>query len=908
MLTWLSTAAYPFRKHFAAGWALLAVVMLAVVALSPPSLDAEIVNAPNSESARATQQLRRLNANSVFVIGVVNAKPTDKAALQDAREAVQDIAKIDGVFAAYSYADTPVDMFVADDKSSFLVVAVLDGTLEHERTLETSQAVADRLQTVNGGDTDVGGDAHSVTEIIHIAEKDAGRSELISAPLALIILILVLGGVRVGIVPLLAAGTSIITTIALFNLWETTTGLSQFAMNVTSLFGIGLGIDYGLLIIARFREELAAGHGPDAAAHNTVLSAGRTVLFSSMTVAISMAGLLLMGDVQNASFAIAGITVALSVALISVVFIPPTLTLLINYIKPKAESSDTGVFSKIASFVQGRPAAIAVAVTVACVAMASPMFGMRTMLVGERFLPENSGVRISTEALQEHYPHLTANPVAVVANTFNDDPKVAKFIAEVVKMDGVKSVEVRPNLNGSKIPVVIEIVPEADGQSDAAMDIVRSVRGMESGFDFEVGGRAAQLIDTKALLSERVPLAVGWVVLATFVLLFLMTGSLFVPLKAVAMNCLALAATFGLVVWVFQDGNMASLLGLSVPGYIEIYAPIQVAMFAFGLSMDYEVFLITRIKEVYDRTGDNASAISEAIQKTGSVITAAAALICVVFFGAMMGDLVSLSQFGFALLVAVLLDATVIRMFMVPATMTLMGDLNWWAPAPLKKVHDRFGLSETVHSALIPPPASAEREPVHPATIEPNRPVVIHRPTSSRQPTPSIFPVAPDGTVIGTALPSPATPQPATTAAAAAASLDDIDWDDWDEMDDIFGLSDWAPDDSDQGLVEWFRSGAPEPPAAALPQTPRDTAVTSTSTGTATLRRLRFVPAIGWDDLPSGAMEGISSLASAVSQRCGGTEFSIVVTPINDKVSDVSVDSGGDMTHIGQMLTEQGGN
>jgi RND superfamily putative drug exporter len=299
----------------------------------------------------------------------------------------------------------------------------------------------------------------------------------------------------------------------------------------------------------------------------------------------------------------------------------------------------------------------------------------------------------------------------VLADIDTDSSTATSSLARIRTMDGVAAAELWPHAADGT--TVIEVVPEGTSQGDTAQRLVHELRAGRDdlGFTLQVGGVAAALIDTKDHIAARIPVAFGIIGLATFVLLFLMTGSVVVPLKAIVMNILSLGATFGALVWGFQEGHLGGLLGFDRIGSIDLFMPVMVFIFAFGLSMDYEVFLLARIKEIYDETGDNDYAVAHGLQRTGGIVTAAALLIVFVFAGFAMGEVLGIKMLGFGLGLAVIVDATIVRTVLVPATMKLLGDRNWWAPAPLRKLHYRFGLQEAPSAPQAQPQPQVEVEP-----------------------------------------------------------------------------------------------------------------------------------------------------------------------------------------------------
>ncbi|HET9556268.1 MAG TPA: MMPL family transporter, partial [Actinomycetota bacterium] len=324
---------------------------------------------------------------------------------------------------------------------------------------------------------------------------------------------------------------------------------------------------------------------------------------------------------------------------------------------------------------------------------------------GLESLPRSSESRQLFETVEARFQDGGTDPVVVVVESVPGSPLVADFLRRVEGLPGVARVEPRP----APPPLtVLDVIPEGTSEGPVATGLVERIRDLERPAAAGVTGPAAFLVDYRDSLTGRLPYALGLIGLATFALLFLMTGSVVVPVKAIVMNVLSLGASFGALVWVFQDGHLSGLLGFDPPGMVDITIPILIFVFVFGLSMDYEVFLLSRIKEAWDQTGDNDRAVALGLQRTGRIVTSAAALIVIVFLGFAAGELLTIKMVGLGMAIAVVLDATVVRMLLVPATMKLMGRWNWWAPPSLRRLHDRFGLVEQAP----PPPRAAEQERV----------------------------------------------------------------------------------------------------------------------------------------------------------------------------------------------------
>jgi RND superfamily putative drug exporter len=358
-----------------------------------------------------------------------------------------------------------------------------------------------------------------------------------------------------------------------------------------------------------------------------------------------------------------------------------------------------GVFVRLARRVQRRPVLAAAGVSALLLAAALPFLHASYGLGDPRTLPQGSESRQVALALYNEFPSLRADPVTVVAKLPASDPRIAVYAATISRLPGAGAVSLEPGLNGNVS--AIDVIPAGTAQGSTARHLVTELRQHRPAFRTWVTGQEAFLTDFNTTIAQRLPYALAIIALATFALLFLMTGSVLIPVKALVMNSLSLGATFGALVWVFQDGHLSSLLGFTAFGAIEAWIPVIVFAFAFGLSMDYEVFLLSRIKECHDECGDTNNAVANGLQRSGKIITSAAFLVIIVFLGFASGKTLGIKEFGLAMAIAVAVDATLVRCVLVPATMTLLGRANWWAPAPLRRLHRRLGLHEV---------------PAHPAT------------------------------------------------------------------------------------------------------------------------------------------------------------------------------------------------
>jgi RND superfamily putative drug exporter len=435
-------------------------------------------------------------------------------------------------------------------------------------------------------------------------------------------------------------------------------------------------------------------------------TAGRTVAFSALTVAISIAGLLLFRPDILRAFGAAGVAVILIAVATALTLVPAMLALFgRRLVRPGvvsripvlravlAHTSDVqaeeGMFSRLAERVQRRPWTVLGGVLVLLGVLSLPLGHLQLRNSTIELLPAGSDQRDYVEALTADYPASAAPTVLALAETSLDE--ATTWAADLAALDGVESVD-PPAVLGSRVLLGLRTTAD-DAGGQEAQDVVHAIRALDPGFPTWVTGQAAGQIDFVEALADRAPWAAGIVVVATFVLLFLMTGSVVIPVKALLTNIISLAASLGVLVWAFQDGNLSGVLGFVSTGGIETYVVALVIAFAFGLAMDYEVFLLSRIAELHDAGHSDADSVRLGLQRSGRIITSAATIIVVVFAGFVVGELLVIKEVGFSLAVAVIIDATLVRLLLVPATMTLLGRWNWWAPRPLRRVHERLAIT-----------------------------------------------------------------------------------------------------------------------------------------------------------------------------------------------------------------------
>jgi RND superfamily putative drug exporter len=526
---------------------------------------------------------------------------------------------------------------------------------------------------------------------------------------------------------------SVLGTFLSLHLLHGVTDVSVYSVNLATSLGLGLGIDYSLFIVTRFREELRNGHEVPGAVREAMRTAGRTVLFSAITVALSLATLLVFPLFFLKSFAYAGVSAVLFALVGALVVLPAALAALgerVNSLDlrrplrralrlqpPRVKSLDEGLWHRIAVTVMKRPVGVGTAVVVVLLIVGAPFRSVVFSLPDDRVLPRSAGAQEVSQTLRDHFPGKESFALPIVL-----DPKPTSPAAYAIALSQVRGVErvdastgryVRGHRVAPGIPSYtnsfatrLSVVPGVEPFGPDGEALVDRLRQVPAPSSVLIGGSAAQLTDTEAALRHKLPLALGLLLVATFVLLFLFTGSVVIPIKALLLNVLSLSATFGMMVWVFQQGHLTGLIGDPiVTGALDTTTPILMFCVLFGLSMDYEVFLLSRIKEEYDLTGDNQRAVAVGLERTGALVTAAAGLLALVFLSFVTSSISFIKLLGLGTALAVLVDATLIRGALVPAFMRLMGTANWLAPAPLRRLHARVGLAEA-HSAQAP-----EKEP-----------------------------------------------------------------------------------------------------------------------------------------------------------------------------------------------------
>lgn len=738
------------------GWIILAA-LAAALAMTPilgdplfKKLETGEPGVPGSQSLQVSDLLRSSAGGStttLLVDGVDLADPAALASLNSVLDPARaELTGTDGVSAVVDplvVADPSLDprlaALVSTDADAFVMRVTLDGSLEGDAADEADSAVEATLLTLGeelleqdlATQTTVSSNGIIIRAVNHQMEQDLIRGELVALPISLLIMVLVFGGALAASMPIVGALASIAAGLGSIMGLSYVMDLDSVVINVVTVLGLGLSIDYGLLMVSRFREELKrlvetedrletagipvgrrrrGGRRRDPlvveAVRTTISTAGRTVCFSALTIAISVLGLAAFPADLLKALGIAGAIIVV-LALATAISLVPALLVLSGrrFLKPSIltrvpllrsivgklgdVAPDEGVFSRLTGWVQRRPWLVLVASLATLVVLASPVLGLQLRNSGIDILPKNSEQYGFLETIDSRFPALGSSDVWVVATGAQSEAELAEAAELLLTVDHVASVDPAFDLGDGNALLGARLDVEDAGGSEAVA-AVHDIRALD--LDVLVGGQAAGQIDFGQSLIDGLPLAGGLVVLATFVLLFLMTGSILVPLKALITNVLSIAASLGITTWLFQEGHLGSVLGFEAAGGLESYIVAVVVAFGFGLAMDYEVFLLSRIKELYDSGVSNNDAVRLGLQRSGRIITSAALVIIVVFAGFATSSLLPIKEVGVALALAVALDATLVRMLLVPATMTVLGDANWWAPRWLKPIASRFAI------------------------------------------------------------------------------------------------------------------------------------------------------------------------------------------------------------------------
>ena len=668
--------------------ALLFVVVGVIGGPAPGSFGASnAFDDPGSQATRAREQIERATgeAASAGVIALVRAPRSSAEVALVART-----LRADPGIARVSLPPTSgPSAAVSRDGRQVLVAATL-------RAGASDDGVVKRLHNAFAGDHTValGGTAVAGQQTGAQATSSLAIAELIAFPLLALLSVAVFRGVA-ALLPVAIGGFSVLGAFAVLRAINSVLSLSPFALNLVIGLGLGLAIDYSLFCVSRFREELGRGADVSVAVRRTMQTAGRTVLFSAVTVAAAMACLTVFPQRFLVSMGLGGLVVALVSAGATVVFLPALFVLMgrrLGKVKPGPEGS--GRWYRLARAVMRRPGVVAALTAVALLLVATPSLGIRWSGIDASVLPAGQSARTVSDAIARDFPGADSTPVILALSApTHAGPAIDSYAAGLQRMSGVYHVSAPRKL--SRDTWEVDIDARGTPITQRSQNLVTAIRAQPAPYRVAVGGATAALIDQHAATSRALPIAITLLVMLTVSILWLMTGSVVLPVKALLMNLLTTAATAGILVLIFQDGNLTGPLGFTKPDGIEQTDFLVLVAIVFGLSTDYGVFLLTRIKEAHDGGLANADAVAVGLQRTGAIVTAAALLLAVALGAFVTSQLVFLKELGVGAAIAVLIDAFVVRGLLVPALMGLLGSANWWSPRLLRRLHDRLGVTES---------------------------------------------------------------------------------------------------------------------------------------------------------------------------------------------------------------------
>jgi uncharacterized membrane protein YdfJ with MMPL/SSD domain len=659
---------------------------------------------PATETVKAKEQLKDAGLRVPGVQMVLADAPVKEASTRRRVAALerQLLARGD-VDSVSTYYNTHLRDFVSRDGDSTYLAVTLRPT-DDKQWQQAGSDIAERFGDRPG--ITVGGAAVAQEQVNKQVEEDLRRAEMLAFPLLFLLSFLFFRSLVASLLPVMIGLLAIVGTFLVLRVASDFGSISIFALNLTTGLGLGLAIDYSLFIVSRYREEIAKD-GPGLAAMRRVLAtAGRTVFFSSLTVAAALASLLVFPQRFLYSMGLGGSLVVLLAALISLTVLPAVLTLLgtrINALSPRflrrrAEADtrpdEKGFWYRLSRFVMRRPLPIATLSAAFLIVLGLPFFNIKFNTVDATVLPKSASARQVYDTFGAEFPPYREAPIWVSVKGARP-PQTAALAAEVRRTPGVAAVYPPQRLREGV--TAIEAIATSPFTSDASQATVKRIRALAPplGATALVGGASADFVDFQSSLERHLPIAFAIIVIATLVILFLMTGSVVLPIKSLIMNVLNLSAVFGLLVLIFQEGRLESLLDYTSSGAIEQAMPILLFAVAFGLSTDYAVFLLSRIKEARDNGASDSECVAIGLERTGRIVTAAALLFAVAIGAFATSKIIFIKQNGVGTALAVLIDASIIRALLVPSLMELLGKWNWWAPAPLRRLHERFGISET---------------------------------------------------------------------------------------------------------------------------------------------------------------------------------------------------------------------
>ncbi|HEX6713462.1 MAG TPA: MMPL family transporter [Thermoleophilaceae bacterium] len=673
---------------------------------------------PGTQSVQTTDRFEAAAHRKIDpgVVAIVSAGDVRSPAVQQRVEQVaRQLRAEPDVARAVSFYGTHDPAMVSRDKRSTYVVAYFKPRSD-KRLEDAAQQIEDRF--AGQRDVRLGGEQIADVQANTQVGNDLARAELLAFPLIFLLSLLFFRSLVAGLLPPLIGGVAIVATFFVLRIVAGFADLSVFALNLVTGLGLGLAIDYSLFMVSRYREEAEkSGFGLETL-RRTLETAGRTILFSSLTIAAAVASLAIFPQRFLFSMGIAGAIVALVAATLALLVLPALLTVLgprVNALAPgrlrlaaarDARPAQSGAWYRLSRFVMRRPGRVAALSAAFLIALGIPFTGIKFVSVTANVLPHSASARQVDDALARDFPPNRTSPVEVVVGAPANSRQVRALAARISRLPDVSAVS--PAQSAGANNALLAVASEQRPLSGATKKLVRNIRAIDTPVYIGVAGETAAFLDLEHSLGAHLPAVLAVIVVATLIVLFLFTGSVVLPFKAVLMNMLSLSAVLGILVLIFQDGRLEGLLSYSSQGALDATQPIFLAAVAFGLATDYGVFLLSRIKEARDRGASDSEAVAIGLERTGRIVTAAAVLFAVAIGAFATSKLVFIKELGLGTALAVLIDASIIRALLVPSLMKLLGSWNWWAPKPLRRLHDRIGLRESgPHAIPTPGPSRA---------------------------------------------------------------------------------------------------------------------------------------------------------------------------------------------------------
>jgi len=682
------------RKGVLAGFIVATIAAGVIGSLVFARLEGGGYSDPNSDSYKAAEYLTdTFKVKDPAIIFIIDAGKSvaDPAVAAEVAPIEAELRNRPGVESTLSYwsAGGAKQLVSSDGNAAYLFIYGTDADLT------SLDKLASELQKKYDGEVGnlriyVGGFSTFNNAINERISSDLKFAEAISIPLTFIFLLFVFGGLIASAMPVVVAISAILGAFVILYLISLATGVSIFALNLITGLGMGLGIDYSLLMVNRFREELKSGKSVEEAVAQTVKTAGRTVFFSGITVMISLASLMFFPQMFLKSFGYGGVAVVAIAIVGALIPLPAILALLGTKIdkfvvrKSAITPKEDGRWAHTARFVMKRPVAVVFLSLLILGTIASPIKDIVFSQVDTRVLPASDKAAIAAQVGLDKFPGEQANPIEIIVpNGASKMVAINSFVSDLANVPGVMNIGA-PETVGTDVRIAA--IHNMGARTPAAEKMITEIRALNVPEGTLVGGVAADYADSQIGIAKTLPLALGWIAIGTLILLFMFTGSIILPIKAVILNLLSLSATLGAMTWIFIGDNFTWLVGsFTNTGSIDTSIVILIAVVAFGLSMDYEVFLLSRIKEEHDAGHSNIESVALGLQKSARIITAAAVILSVVFAIFMTSGVTSIKTMGFGVAFAILLDATLVRALLVPALMRLFGERNWWAPKALKR-------------------------------------------------------------------------------------------------------------------------------------------------------------------------------------------------------------------------------